>query len=76
MNPIDILGWVGTILSLTFYLLLAIKKVLPAYIALALSAVVWTLVGLLVPMTSLVVKEIIVGAFVVWGYANWKNRNI
>jgi hypothetical protein len=76
MNPIDILGWIGTVLSLTFYLLLAVKKVLPAYIALALSAVVWTLVGLLVPMTSLVVKEVIVGAFVVWGYSNWKNRNI
>lgn len=67
----DILGWVGTALSLAFYLLLGLKRVQMAYIFLAASAVVWGILGYLTGLSSLVAKEVVVGFFVIWGWHNW-----
>jgi hypothetical protein len=70
MGP-DHLGWIGTILSLGFYLALSCKKVTLAYVVLLVSAVVWGAVGILTALPSLVVKEVLIVAIGLYGLKNW-----
>lgn len=70
MTP-DILGWIGTTLSLVFYWMLAVRRVRMSYVFLIVSAAVWGVVGGITGLPSLLVKEIIVVALAVWGLRNW-----
>lgn len=68
---VDAWGWVGTALSLLFYLLLAYRRVKLAYVALCLAAVLWAIIGGMLAMPSLVFKEAAILALIVLGWRNW-----
>ena len=74
MSHGDMLGWIGTVLSLLFYLLLAWKRVKIAYVALVLSTFVWGYVGLTTDLTSLTFKEVAILAITIWGWRNWSKQ--
>jgi hypothetical protein len=70
MGP-DQLGWLGTVLSLGFYIALSCKRITIAYVVLLISAVVWGLVGIVTGLPSLLVKEILIVVIGLWGLRNW-----
>ena len=63
----DEIGWIGTILSIGFYLLLAMQKMRAAYVCGIFAAVLWTLIGILLELPSLIGKEVVVLIFLLWG---------
>jgi hypothetical protein len=70
----DLLGWIGTLLSLLFYLLLACKRVKLAYVSLVLSAFVWGYVGYTSGLNSLTFKEVAILFITLWGWRNWSKK--
>jgi hypothetical protein len=74
MTHVDILGWIGTMLSLAFYLALAEKRVKIAYIALILSAFAWGYVGYMSDLSSLTVKEVVILLITLVGWRNWSKK--
>jgi len=74
MNYDNLLGWVGTVLSLLFYLLLAWKRVKIAYVALVLSAFAWGAVGYMTELPSLTFKEVAILFITLWGWKNWSKK--
>lgn len=67
----ETLGWVGTVLSLAFYLALSFKRVKIAYVALVISTFVWGYVGLETGLRSLTFKEVAILIITLWGWKNW-----
>lgn len=70
----NVLGWIGTILSLIFYLALSFKSIKIAYVALIFSALVWGMVGYLTDLPSLTFKEVAILFMTLLGWRNWNKK--
>jgi nicotinamide riboside transporter PnuC len=70
-DVIDLLGWLGTVVSLLFYILLAKRHMTSSYIVGILASVIWVAVGVQSDLPSLVVKYFIVTGFLLWGWREW-----